>query len=267
MKRDQKCNNQYNFTHNHQNFASALKKYKYNLNLGDITAGTIFSEEQTGFLVDIGAPIAAYLPIDEITINKYQPTKPRINETREFFILAHDRKSKQLILSIKRFEYIKAWQRIKQMQKEDIVIELDINKVNKGGILTSIEGIQAFIPNSHSTGAYSKESLINKRISCQFLIVDEKNNKIIFSHKRAILKHLNAIIHVGQITSGEVIKITTYGIFIEIYGIPALLHISEISNKKIKTNHMFSIGETITIQIIHIDKQQGRLSVSKRRLD
>lgn len=267
MKVQPKNYNQHSFTHNHKNFASVLRKYKYNLNLGDITAGTIFSQEHAGFLVDIGASIVAYLPKSEVTINKYRPTKPIINGTREFFILAHNKKSEQLILSIKRLEYIRAWQRIKQMQQEDMIVTLNINKINKGGALTSIEGIQAFIPKSHLINIEHQESLVNKKIACQFLLVDEKNNKIIFSHKRAILQKLENIIYIGQITNGQITKITHYGIFIEIYGILALLHVSEIDYREINTKHIFHIGDTITVKIIHIDKQQGRLSVSRRNLN
>lgn len=262
-----KTQKQYAFTHNHQNFAYVLNKYKYNLNLGDITAGTIFSKENNGFLIDIGAPIAAYLPQNEVSIKKYNISNPMINETREFFILACNKKSQQLILSIKRLEYIRAWQRIKQMQKEDIIIDLYIEKINKGGVLTSIEGINAFVPNSHLRQIDQKHHLINKKILCQFLIINEKNNKIIFSQKRAILKKLDQILYVGQVTTGKIVKIENYGLFIQIYGLLALLHISEISNKKIHKEYVFKIGDIITVQIMHIDKRQGRLSVSRRNLN
>lgn len=253
------------FTHSHQNFSSVLQKYKYHLNLGDITAGTIFSKEKKGFIVDIGANISAYLPQDEICLNTYHPTKPIINETREFFILAYNKKSKQLIISIKRLEYIKAWKRIKQMNQEDITIKVYIHKINKGGLVTTIEGLQAFIPNSHLAQNNNKSLLLHNKIICQFLLIDEKKNKIIFSNKRAILKDLNKFLYVGQVTSGKIIKIESYGIFIEIHGFSALLHISEIDHN-IKPKHVFQIGKIITIKIIHIDIKQGRLSVSRRNL-
>lgn len=253
------------FTHNYQYFSSVLQKYKYHLNLGDIIAGTIFSKEKNGFIVDIGAKISAYLPYDEICLNTYQPTKPIINETREFFILAYNKKSKQLIISIKRLEYIKAWKRIKQMNQEDITIKLHIHKINKGGLVTTIEGLQAFIPNSHLANNNNKSILLHNQIICQFLLIDEKKNKIIFSNKRAILKNLNKFIYIGQVTYGKITKIESYGIFIEIYGFSALLHISEIDNQ-IKTKDLFQIGNMIKIKIIHIDIKQGRLSVSRRNL-
>lgn len=252
----------------HKDFASVLNKYNYNLNLGDITAGTIFSQEKEGFLVDIGTRVAAYLPKEETTVQKeYVLTNQIINETREFFILAHNRKSEQLILSIKRLEYIRAWERIKQMEQEDIAINLIINATNKGGLLTTVEGIQGFIPNSHITNIKNKKSLINRSIKCQFLLTDEKLNKLIFSNKRATLNNLSNTIYIGQVTSGTITKTANYGIFIDIYGIIALLHISEIEPKNSHNmNKIFQVGDEIKVKIIHIDKKQGRLSLSRRNL-
>lgn len=261
-----KVQKQTGFTH--KDFASVLNKYNYSLNLGDITAGTIFSEEKDGFLVDIGASIAAYLPKDEITVyKKYLLTNQIINETREFFILAHNKKSEQLILSIKRLEYIRAWERIKQMEKEDITINLSINEINKGGLLTSIEGIQGFIPNSHIVNIHNKRSLLNRQIKCKFLLINERLNKLIFSNKRAIINNLSNMIYIGQVTTGTITKIENYGIFVEIYAIVALLHISEIESHNLKDiNRVFQTGNKIKVKIIHIDKKQGRLSLSQRNL-
>nr|YP_009541672.1 ribosomal protein S1 [Synarthrophyton chejuense]AYR05681.1 ribosomal protein S1 [Synarthrophyton chejuense] len=261
-----KTSNQSGFTH--KDFASVLNKYNYNLNLGDITAGTIFSKEKEGFLVDIGSKIAAYLPKDEMIIyQKNFDQQEMINETREFFILAYNKKSEQLILSIKRLEYIRAWERIKQMEKEDIKLKLIVHEINKGGLLTLIEGIQGFIPNSHIVNIRNKNLLMNQNIECQFLLINEKSNKLILSNKRAILTKLSDTIYIGQITKGIVSKIESYGTFLIIYGINALLHISEIKKKEKQDTHtQLKIGDQVEVKIIHIDKKQGRLSVSQKNL-
>jgi len=110
-----------------KDFESMLNEYSYNLHSGDIVAGTIFNKEAKGFLVDVGAEIAGYLPFEETSlqlteeINNYL-----INETREFFILTYNKHSQYLLLSIKRLEYIRAWKRIKQLELEDILLKLPI---------------------------------------------------------------------------------------------------------------------------------------------
>lgn len=251
----------------HKDFAYLLNKYKYKLNIGDITAGTIFSQEKGGFLVDIGEPVAAYLPMDETSINEKKITTPIVNNSREFFILAYNRTYKQLIISIKRLEYIRGWQRVKQIKNEDITSTLYIEKINKGGLITTIEGIQGFIPNSHITNINLKPSLIYQKIKCQILFLNEKTNTIIFSNKRAKLKELLSTIYVGQIINGTITKIQSYGVFINIHGFIALLHISEIGRDNLNNIKIFHIGNRIEVQIIHIDTQQGRLSVSRKNIN
>nr|WCH58058.1 ribosomal protein S1 [Cystoclonium purpureum f. stellatum] len=256
------------------NFASVLDEYKYNLNLGDIVAGTIFNMEQQGFLVDIGTNIAGYLPLEETSLlinnrdNNDQYYFNNIdNTTREFFLLAYNKDSQQLILSIKRLEYIRAWKRIKQIEAEDIILNLYINTVNKGGILMKLEGVQGFIPNSHLALIKQKLVIENKSIQCKLLLADEKNNRLILSHKKAILCIAAKKLKIGDTVQGKIIKIESYGVFIQIHDIPSLLHISEIGNKNIENiNKMFSIGDTIKVKVLHIDMQQGRISVSRRNI-
>ena len=253
-------------TFTHQDFASVLYRYKYQLNIGDITAGTIFSEEKKGFLVDIGENAAAYLPKDEVRISRYSKITPYINSSREFFIFAYNKKAKQLILSVKRLEYIRGWQRVKQIEKEDAAINLQINRINKGGLISEIEGIQSFIPNSHISNIEEKKSLVGQQLKCQLLFINEKTNTIILSHKRATLKSLLSKIYIGKIVEGKVAKIQRYGAFIDIQGFLALLHTSEINKKDVNNINTFYIGNTVSVQIIHIDIKQGRLSVSRKYL-
>jgi len=196
-----------------KDFESMLNEYSYNLHSGDIVAGTIFNKEAKGFLVDVGAEIAGYLPFEETSlqlteeINNYL-----INETREFFILTYNKHSQYLLLSIKRLEYIRAWKRIKQLELEDILLKLPINGINNGGLITKLEGIQGFIPNSH-IGIYKKniKPSIDKVI-CQLLIVNEKANKLIFSNKRALIYISKNKLKIGQIVIGKITNIETYGI-------------------------------------------------------
>lgn len=245
-------------------FASMLGMYKYQLNIGDITGGTVFSHEKKGFLVDIGESIAAYLPEDEVSINKYENTSPPVNNSREFFIIACNKKAKQSIVSIKRLEYIRGWKRIRQIKQEDAIVNIKINKVNKGGLIANLEGIQCFVPNSHIVNTQEKQSMVGLSIKCQILFTNEKTNTVILSQKRVVLRNLLSKIHIGQHVTGTIIKIQEYGVFIDINGFTALLHISEIDDKAGDIKSL-NVGSHMNVQIIHIDIQQGRLSVSTKK--
>nr|YP_009392571.1 ribosomal protein S1 [Caloglossa monosticha]ARW61133.1 ribosomal protein S1 [Caloglossa monosticha] len=250
-------------------FKSILQQYQYNLRSGDIVAGTIVYEESHGFLVIIGDNISGYLPKEEIRIEfiSYNLNyKKLINSTREFFIVKYNSSIGQYILSIKRLTYIRGWNRIKQLQSANIILNLQIKHINKGGFIAYLEGIQGFIPKSHIS-VNNKYKLYNKLISCKILIANEKKNQLILSNKNALLHLSFHKFKVGEIVYGTIIKIKNYGLFISIYGIIALLHISEIGFIYIENiDKMFNIGQLIKIKIIHIDIKQGRISVSKRNI-
>ena len=247
----------------HKNLAELLKKYNYNIQVGDVITGIIFSKEKQGYLVDIGTPIAAYLPKEEISIFIQKQTDIEVNLAQEFFILAQDLQKNTIILSTKRLLYIRSWTRIRQLNTEDIVIQAKITGINKGGLLVELENIQGFIPKSHLCYITKVDTLLNTTIMCKCLIANEQSNQLILSNRAAVLEKYLHKLKVGTIVDSTVIALKSYGAFVSIYNIPALLHISEIEINKINN---FVIGQIIAVQIIHIDIKQGRLSVSRRYL-
>nr|YP_010619557.1 Ribosomal protein S1 [Xiphosiphonia pinnulata]WAX03570.1 Ribosomal protein S1 [Xiphosiphonia pinnulata] len=243
-------------------FAEILKKYNYELHSGDIVAGTITHNEKIGFLVDIGTKQVGYLPKEELIINLKSTIQNHlmlINTTRDFFIVTKNTNTQQCVLSIKRLDYIRAWKRIKQMYIEDIVFNLPIYQINKGGIITYLEGIQAFIPKSHIC------STRKHTIKSKILTINENKNQLILSNKSAQLKISLHKFKIGELVYGKIITLASYGLFINIYGIKALMHVSEIGKINYKTQ-IFIKGELIKVKIIHLNTKHGQVSVSIRQV-
>nr|YP_009395881.1 ribosomal protein S1 [Herposiphonia versicolor]ARW64861.1 ribosomal protein S1 [Herposiphonia versicolor] len=254
-------------------FAEILNKYKYKLNSGDIVAGTITNTEKLGFLVNIGTEQAGYLPKEETTINFKENNTSNLeilNTTRDFFLMAQNPMNKQYILSIKRLDYIRAWKRIKQIYLEDVILQLNINYINKGGIITYLEEIQGFIPKSHICSIQNNlNNKIHKQsknvIKCNILSINENKNQLIFSNKSAQLKISSHKFKIGELIYGKIIALKPYGLFLNIYGIKALLHISEMGYLKEHINKL-KINNFIKIKIIHLNTKHGKISVSIRKL-
>nr|QCI07764.1 ribosomal protein S1 [Pleonosporium borreri] len=252
-------------------FQSILKKYKYNIHLGDIIAGIIKYQEKYGFLVEIGDYMSSYLPIEEITLyfpNYHNLKKNILYITRDFFLIKYEKNNYKSIISIKRLEYILGWKRIKQLYVEDIIFNQKIHHINKGGIVTYLEGLKSFIPNSQQYILNNQKIKLNKYLLCKLLIINEYKNEIIFSNKSALIELSPHKFRIGELTYGVITNIKNYGLFIDIYGILGLLHISEISHSYIYNIHKtFQVGQLIKIKIIHINKRQGRLSVSTKYIN
>jgi small subunit ribosomal protein S1 len=159
----------------HEDFAALLDQYDYHFNPGDTVSGTVFSLEPRGALIDIGAKTAAYLPIQEMSINRVDNPEEvlRSNETREFFILTDENEDGQLTLSIRRIEYMRAWERVRQLQQEDATVRSGVFATNRGGALVRIEGLRGFIPGSHISTRKPKEDLVGEDLPLKFLEVYE----------------------------------------------------------------------------------------------
>jgi small subunit ribosomal protein S1 len=251
-------------------FAALLDKYDYHFSPGDIVAGTVFSLEPRGALIDIGAKTAAYIPVQEMSINRVDAPEEVLqpNETREFFILTDENEDGQLTLSIRRIEYMRAWERVRQLQTEDATVRAQVFATNRGGALVRIEGLRGFIPGSHISTRKAKEELLNEELPLKFLEVDEDRNRLVLSHRRALVERKMNRLEVGEVVIGSVRGIKPYGAFIDIGGVSGLLHISEISHDHIDTPHsVFNVNDEVKVMIIDLDAERGRISLSTKQLE
>ncbi|WP_069789295.1 30S ribosomal protein S1 [Cyanobacterium sp. IPPAS B-1200] len=254
----------------HEDFAALLDQYDYHFSPGDVVPGTVFSMEQRGALIDIGAKTAAYIPVQELSINRVDNPDEVLqpNETREFFILTDENEDGQLTLSIRRIEYMRAWERVRQLQQEDATVYSNVFATNRGGALVRVEGLRGFIPGSHISAKDAKEDLLGQDLPLKFLEVDEERNRLVLSHRRALVERKMNGLEVAQVVVGSVRGIKPYGAFIDIGGVSGLLHISEISHDHIDTPHsVFNVNDELKVMIIDLDAERGRISLSTKQLE
>ncbi len=254
----------------HEDFAALLDKYDYHFSPGEIVAGTVFSLEPRGALIDIGAKTAAFIPLQEMSISRIEDPEEMLQpgETREFFILTEENEEGQLTLSIRRIEYMRAWERVRQLQAEDATVRSSIFATNRGGALVRIEGLRGFIPGSHISTRKPKEDLVGEELPLKFLEVDEDRNRLVLSHRRALVERKMNKLEVGEVVIGTVRGIKPYGAFIDIGGVSGLLHISEISHDHIDTpNSVFHVNDEVKVMIIDLDAERGRISLSTKQLE
>ncbi len=253
-----------------EEFASLLGKYDYNFKPGDLVKGTVFALEPKGAMIDIGAKTAAFMPMQEVSINRVEGLSDVLqpSESREFFIMTEENEDGQLALSIRRIEYQRAWERVRQLQKEDATIYSEVFATNRGGALVRVEGLRGFIPGSHISARKIKEDLEGEYLPLKFLEVDEERNRLVLSHRRALVEKKMNRLEVGEVVVGSVKGIKPYGAFIDIGGVSGLLHISEISHEHIETPHnVLNVNDQMKVMIIDLDSERGRISLSTKALE
>lgn len=120
--------------------------------LGDIVVGQVVQFEVKGALVDVGGKASAFLANDEVSMQRVDDIEEilAIGDNREFQITSNEDENGQLQLSVRRIEFARAWERVRQIQAEDCTIRAEILSINRGGALVNFEGLRGFLPGSHA---------------------------------------------------------------------------------------------------------------------
>ncbi|MBD1897233.1 S1 RNA-binding domain-containing protein [Coleofasciculus sp. FACHB-129] len=240
---------------------------------GDVVIGKAIALEPEGALIDIGAPTAIFLPIREMSINEIDSPEEvlQLNETREFLIVNQYDEVGNLILglSIRQLEKKLAWERVRQMQAENVTVYAKVyNTCGAAGLLVKIEGLRSFIPNNLLGTCKPLKELFGEELPLKIVEVDEDCFRLFLSHRLALypdgIKHLE----VGQVVVGRLLALKPYGAFVNIGVINALLHIREISHAHFDTlESIFKVNDEIKAMIIWMDVEKNRVSLSTKALE
>lgn len=186
----------------------------------------------------------------------------------EFQIISEEDENGQLLVSVRRIQYRMAWDKVLEIQNTDEVFEAKCIGVNRGGAICLVEGLRAFLPGSHLTGQLPTEDLIGTVLPLKFLEVNQENNKLVVSNRRAIVETQMAGLSRGDIVEGVVKALKPYGAFVEVGGMSGLLHISQISYDRIDDlERVLQPGLPVKCMIIDHDKVNGRIALSTKTLE
>lgn len=255
---------------NYDDFESAIADFDYNFEPGDICTGCVYQLEPTGALIDIGAKASAFCPTAEMSMIKVDRPADALNtgEDREFQVISTEDANGQLKVSIRRIEFTRAWERVSQLQAEDVTVNAEVVSVNRGGCLVVVEGLRAFLPGSHMTLRTPREELVGIELPLKFLEVDSEKNRLVVSHRRAVVEKQMTNLVVGEVVEGVVRGIKPYGAFVDIGGVSGLLHVSQISHDHVADiGAVVKDGSAIKCMIINQDKEKGRISLSTKTLE
>jgi small subunit ribosomal protein S1 len=244
------------------NFVKLLTKYNYKFTIGDIFAGKVIGLEKSLYLIDIGTNILSSLPISEIFSFQSFDIKEIFdrNYIGEFILLEYNPDKNLAIISLNRLKSLIIWQRLKVFSEENLILLGQLEKsVGKGKIIR-VEGFKGFIPNSHLPKYYRYKKL---NLPLKFLSLNESKNKIFLSCKLAYFINQIKYINIKQVILGCITQVKSYGLFVNLYGLKGLVHISEVSSQKIDNlTKLFKKGQIINIRILYINLNRGRISLS-----
>ena len=174
------------------------------------------------------------------------------------------------------FDDANPWNRVYNYLENKTVLHVKVEGIVNGGVIVMIEGLRGFVPASRLSLSYIEdlETFLLKDIDVQVIDVDQANNRLVLS-ARELLKAKEkeereaqlASVQIGSVMKGVVETLQNYGAFVKLEnGLSGLVHISQISQKRIKQpSDVLSIGDEIEVKVIGI--KDGKISLSKKALE
>lgn len=250
--------------------------------VGDIKEGTIIARRNNEILIDIGAKSEGIIPAAEMQ-KMDGALKAELTEGKQipvYIVNIEDQQGNVIVSYLEAIEQ-QDWLTAKKLKESQDAIEVKIVGRNKGGVLANLGLLRGFIPRSQltretaATLERTPDKLTNQVLKTKVLEVDPVQSRLILSEKaaskeiRAARKDalLNSLAE-GDVCNGRVVSLTDFGAFIDIGGLQGLVHLSEMSWKRINSAaDLLKVGDEVEVAVLTIDQERGRLALSLKRLE
>ena len=244
----------------------------------DIVKGTIIYVTETEVMVNIGYRSDGIIKLDELSSDITKKPKDLFHEGQEIdvYVIKLDDGEGNVVLSTKRVESLKDWQNLVEKFNNKELVEAEVVKEVKGGLLATVDGINAFIPASHITTSFVKDftPYIGKKIECEIISLDERKKKVVLSRREVEQKELNekldlawSKLSVDDVLTGTVRKLTDFGAFVNLGDVDGLIHVSDISWNRIKKpSDILSVGDEVEVVVLKLNRERNRISLGLKQL-
>ncbi|MDE2042674.1 MAG: 30S ribosomal protein S1, partial [Alphaproteobacteria bacterium] len=243
---------------------------------GRVVKGTITAIENDLAVIDVGLKSEGRVPLREFALPG-QKADINVGDSVEVYVDRIENINGEAMLSRERARREEAWDALEAQFAQSARIDGVMTGRVKGGFTVDIGGAIAFLPGSQVDLRPVRDVQPLMDIVQPFMILkmDRKRGNVVVS-RRAILEESrqearSSLIHSlseGQIIEGSVKNITDYGAFVDLGGIDGLLHVTDISYKRINhPNEALAIGDTVKVQIVRINRETERISLGMKQLE
>jgi small subunit ribosomal protein S1 len=246
-----------------------------------ILEATILTVDENQVLVDLGGKrdgVVTERDLDLLT-DEYRASLC-VGKRVPVYILDASDGYDAVIVSLNKGLAYQDWLHAERLLESEETCEAQVSATNKGGLVVQFGRLRGFAPNSHLTSIprgmrgerlrEAKEDLIGKTLSLAVIEVDRRRQRLILSERAAqrllrarLLEELSA----GQIRTGIVRNLVSYGAFVDLGGIDGLIHVSELDWGHVKhPRDVLEVGAEIQVYVLNVDREKERVGLSRKRL-
>ena len=256
----------------YQNFVDLYERTMRDITEGQIVEGRVLAVTQKDVLVDIGFKSEGTIPIDEFE----DPENIETGSIIEVFLDKMEDTDGQLILSKKKADFVRMWDKVLKAHESGETIEGRCVRRIKGGIVVDLAGVDAFLPGSQIDVKPIRDfdALIGQTYTFKIVKVNQLRKNIVVS-RRVLLEESMAEerskvlvdLEKGQKRKGTVKNITDFGVFVDLGGVDGLLHINDLSWGRINhPSEVVKLDEEIEVVILDFNDAKDRISLGLKQL-
>ncbi len=244
---------------------------------GTVVKGIIVSIDNDMALIDVGLKAEGRVPVKEFAPAPGQPADIKVGDEVEVFVERLEDKNGESSLSRDKAKREESWKLLEEQFNDNKRVNGVIFGRVKGGFTVDLNGAVAFLPGSQVDIRPVRDitPLMGNAQPFQILKMDRARGNIVVS-RRAVLEETRAEqradliknLSEGQILEGIVKNITDYGAFVDLGGVDGLLHVTDISWKRINhPSEALTIGETVKVQVVRFNSETQRISLGMKQLE
>ena len=239
---------------------------------GEIIRGRIVAIDDTEVSVDTGfksegvVPISEFMNIDEL----------KVGDEIEVFLESVEDKDGKLVLSRKRADFMRIWERVTKAFQNKEVLQGKVMRRIKGGLVVDIMGIDSFLPGSQVDVRPVRDfdQYLGKIMDFRVVKINHPSDNIVVSHKALVEEEMadqrKAVLgglEKGQILEGTVKAIADFGVFVDLGGVDGLVHITDLSWGRIShPSEVVKLDQSINVVVLDFDEPKKRISLGLKQL-
>ena len=242
---------------------------------GTVVKGKVIAVEAGQAIIDVGYKMEGRVDLKEFA-NPGEAPDISVGDEVEVYLRAAENARGEAVISREMARREEAWDRLEKAYADDQRVEGAIFGRVKGGFTVDLGGAVAFLPGSQVDVRPVRDAgpLMGLKQPFQILKMDRRRGNIVVS-RRAILEESRAEqraevianLAEGQAVDGVVKNITEYGAFVDLGGVDGLLHVTDMAWRRVNhPSEILSIGETVKVQVIKINKETHRISLGMKQL-
>ena len=260
-----------------ESFAELLEESLQSIEMspGSIVTGTVVDIDDDWVVVHAGLKSEGVIPKDQF-LNETGGFDLNVGDQIKVAMEVIDDGWGETRLSREKAKRAESWQKLENAIENNEIVNGIISGKVKGGFTVDIEEVRAFLPGSLVDVRPLRDTLHleGKPLEFKVIKIDQKRNNVVVS-RRAVLEDENsqereqllASMEEGQSILGIVKNLTDYGAFVDLGGVDGLLHITDMSWKRIKhPSEMVNVGDEIDVRILRFDKEKNRVSLGMKQL-